>query len=285
MAKRWQKEDLAYLKKHGTLQGVAELAAHFEVEKSAVVEKLAELGIVRIVEATRTYGDATSAALLAEGLEHLQRGDWKKAAERFEKVLVEDDGVIAARARQFLAISKQREAAAGKSPVRGAEDSFLEAVMLRNRGDLDAAIDEMIAYKGPVIFDCRVSALANCFPMIPSGKAHNEMIMGEDVSDEAVATAIDAAGNSGSKRSKASRTSRQRSSGEILSGSKSWKCQKYCIAGLRSRTSVGTRRMSLAIRHAASWTKRCRPRSMTNRRALARWPAGLRMTLISSSAP
>ena len=52
--------------------------------------------------------------------------------------------------------------------------------------DLDGAIDEMIAYNGPVIFDCRVSALANCFPMIPSGKAHNEMIMGEDVSDEAV---------------------------------------------------------------------------------------------------
>jgi acetolactate synthase-1/2/3 large subunit len=61
-------------------------------------------------------------------------------------------------------------------------------------GDLDATIDEMIAYKGPVIVDCRVSALANCFPMIPSGKAHNEMIMGEDVSDETVATAIDAAG-------------------------------------------------------------------------------------------
>ena len=61
-------------------------------------------------------------------------------------------------------------------------------------GDLDATIDEMIAYNGPVIVDCRVSALANCFPMIPSGKAHNEMIMGEDVSDETVATAIDAAG-------------------------------------------------------------------------------------------
>ena len=63
-------------------------------------------------------------------------------------------------------------------------------------GDLDATIDEMIAYNGPVIVDCRVSALANCFPMIPSGKAHNEMIMGEDVSDETVATAIDKAGKS-----------------------------------------------------------------------------------------
>ena len=45
----------------------------------------------------------------------------------------------------------------------------------------------MLAVKDkPVIFDCRVTKLANCFPMIPSGKAHNEMLMGEDVSDEEV---------------------------------------------------------------------------------------------------
>ena len=48
--------------------------------------------------------------------------------------------------------------------------------------DLDDAIKEMIeASDKPVIFDCRVAALANCFPMIPSGKAHNEMLLGEDV--------------------------------------------------------------------------------------------------------
>ena len=38
---------------------------------------------------------------------------------------------------------------------------------------------KMIDTKGPVIFDCRVATLANCFPMIPSGKAHNEMLLGE----------------------------------------------------------------------------------------------------------
>jgi acetolactate synthase-1/2/3 large subunit len=56
--------------------------------------------------------------------------------------------------------------------------------------DLDAAIDEMIRVKRPVLFDCRVANLANCFPMIPSGKAHNEMLLGEDVPDEDVANAI-----------------------------------------------------------------------------------------------
>lgn len=61
-------------------------------------------------------------------------------------------------------------------------------------GDLDDAIQEMIDVRKPVIFDCRVANLANCFPMIPSGKAHNEMLLPDEATDEAVATAIDAKG-------------------------------------------------------------------------------------------
>jgi acetolactate synthase-1/2/3 large subunit len=61
-------------------------------------------------------------------------------------------------------------------------------------GDLDDAIQEMIDVKKPVLFDCRVAALANCFPMIPSGKAHNEMLLPDEATDEAVANAIDAKG-------------------------------------------------------------------------------------------
>ena len=60
--------------------------------------------------------------------------------------------------------------------------------------DLDGAIQEMIDVKRPVIFDCRVANLANCFPMIPSGKAHNEMLLPDEATDEAVANAIDAKG-------------------------------------------------------------------------------------------
>ena len=61
-------------------------------------------------------------------------------------------------------------------------------------GELDDAIKAMIASPHPVIFDCRVANLANCFPMIPSGKAHNEMLLGADVTDEEVGSAIDAKG-------------------------------------------------------------------------------------------
>ncbi len=57
--------------------------------------------------------------------------------------------------------------------------------------DLDDAIKAMLAVNDrPVLFDCRVAKLANCFPMIPSGKAHNEMLMGEDVTDDEVGRAI-----------------------------------------------------------------------------------------------
>ena len=42
---------------------------------------------------------------------------------------------------------------------------------------LDDGIAEMLAYDGPVMVDCRVAKLANCFPMIPSGAAHTEMIL------------------------------------------------------------------------------------------------------------
>ena len=57
-------------------------------------------------------------------------------------------------------------------------------------GELDDAIAEMITVDRPVLFDCRVANLANCFPMIPSGKAHNDMLLGEDLPDEEIESAI-----------------------------------------------------------------------------------------------
>ncbi len=60
--------------------------------------------------------------------------------------------------------------------------------------ELDDAIMQMIETDEPVIFDCRVANLANCFPMIPSGKAHNEMLLPDEATDEAVSTAIDEKG-------------------------------------------------------------------------------------------
>ena len=55
--------------------------------------------------------------------------------------------------------------------------------------ELDEKIKEMIDIDKPVIFDCVVDKEENCYPMIPSGKPHNQMLLGpqdekEEVSDE-----------------------------------------------------------------------------------------------------
>lgn len=61
--------------------------------------------------------------------------------------------------------------------VKLAEAYHAKGIRCDDPAKLDAAIQEMIDYPGPVIFDCLVAKEENCLPMIPSGKAHNEMIL------------------------------------------------------------------------------------------------------------
>ena len=63
--------------------------------------------------------------------------------------------------------------------VKLAEAFGAKGIQCTDPADLDDAIMEMINYDGPVLFDCLVEKHENCFPMIPSGKAHNEMLLGE----------------------------------------------------------------------------------------------------------
>jgi acetolactate synthase-1/2/3 large subunit len=63
--------------------------------------------------------------------------------------------------------------------VKLAEAFGAKGIICTDPADLDDAIMEMLDHDGPVIFDCVVEKHENCFPMIPSGKAHNEMLLGE----------------------------------------------------------------------------------------------------------
>ncbi|GBE43982.1 acetolactate synthase isozyme 3 large subunit [bacterium BMS3Bbin10] len=56
--------------------------------------------------------------------------------------------------------------------------------------ELDDAIKEMIKVDKPVIFDCRVEKMANCFPMNPSGEAHNNMLLGDTAEEGDIKEAI-----------------------------------------------------------------------------------------------
>jgi acetolactate synthase I/II/III large subunit len=57
-------------------------------------------------------------------------------------------------------------------------------------GELDEKILEMINSPRPVIFDCLVDKMENCFPMIPSGRAHNEMLLADEASADDIEAAI-----------------------------------------------------------------------------------------------
>jgi acetolactate synthase-1/2/3 large subunit len=68
--------------------------------------------------------------------------------------------------------------------VKLAEAYGCKGIKADNPNELDDKIKEMINYKGPVIFDCHVDPNENCFPMIPSGKPHNQMILGPSDKEE-----------------------------------------------------------------------------------------------------
>jgi acetolactate synthase-1/2/3 large subunit len=63
--------------------------------------------------------------------------------------------------------------------VKLAEAYHAVGIRCEKPGDLDGAIKEMINVNKPVLFDCVVDQAENCFPMIPSGRAHNEMLLGD----------------------------------------------------------------------------------------------------------
>jgi acetolactate synthase-1/2/3 large subunit len=63
--------------------------------------------------------------------------------------------------------------------VKLAEAYHAHGIRCTHPGELDEKIREMIDVKKPVLFDCVVDPTENCFPMIPSGRAHNEMLLGD----------------------------------------------------------------------------------------------------------
>ena len=65
--------------------------------------------------------------------------------------------------------------------VRLAEAYGWKGIRIEGEDQLDAGIEAMLAHDGPVMVDCLVSKGANCFPMIPSGAAHTEMLLYGDM--------------------------------------------------------------------------------------------------------
>ncbi|MEM9879783.1 MAG: acetolactate synthase 3 large subunit [Pseudomonadota bacterium] len=64
--------------------------------------------------------------------------------------------------------------------VKLAESYGWTGIRIEKASDLDAGIMQMLEADGPVFVDCCVEKLENCYPMVPSGAAHNEMILGPE---------------------------------------------------------------------------------------------------------
>ena len=68
--------------------------------------------------------------------------------------------------------------------VKLAEAMGAHGIRCEDPAQLDDKILEMIEHPGPVLFDCMIEKDGNCLPMIPSGSAHNEMILGQITGNE-----------------------------------------------------------------------------------------------------
>ena len=76
--------------------------------------------------------------------------------------------------------------------VKLAEAYDWKGIRIEDESQLDAGIEAMLVHDGPVMVDCQVAKEANCFPMIPSGAAHTDMLLygdqvGGTMDDEAKA--------------------------------------------------------------------------------------------------
>jgi len=73
--------------------------------------------------------------------------------------------------------------------VKLAEAYGCVGIRAKHPDELDEKIVQMLSVNKPVIFDCVVDKTENCYPMIPSGKPHNQMLLGkqdeeDEISDE-----------------------------------------------------------------------------------------------------
>lgn len=137
MAKRWKKQELTYLKRYSTRRRLEDLAQRFKTNTETVRTKLQELGLeakdLKIAPPDPAIGD------FEKGLKALYSKKWSAAARHFQDVIAKSySSDLIDRATQFAAASEEKLAAEGSRP---GVDPYLEAVLEKNRGNLEESLD------------------------------------------------------------------------------------------------------------------------------------------------
>ena len=135
MPKKWLKKDTEALKKTASEKTVDELAKAHGATPAEVKAKLDELGLTA-AGGGNPYEDP-SVGKYEDAVKKLAKGQWAGAAKALEAVITESPlPEVVDRARQMLSVARQHLDEDG-----AAEDPFLEAVVEKNRGNLDTALE------------------------------------------------------------------------------------------------------------------------------------------------
>ncbi len=138
MAKRWKPAQITYLKRYAAKRRLAELAERFKTDSATVETKLTELGLAALdMVVAPNLAEDPNVKLFERAVRATYQKKWREAAKMLEQVRRETDlSSLAEQARRFLKVCEERLASKSKQTV----DPFLEAVFLRNRGELDEAL-------------------------------------------------------------------------------------------------------------------------------------------------
>lgn len=138
MARDWQQEDNNYLQRSAKLKMLADIVDHFGVEKAEVVAQLEALKLTtRDGKGYKKPFVDPAIVHFERGLKPLYAGKWEEAKAHFEKLIAESEQAdLTARARLFVDMCNRRLEKPGEI-----DDPYLEAVMAKNRGQLEAALE------------------------------------------------------------------------------------------------------------------------------------------------
>ncbi len=136
MAKSWTKTELAHLGRNAASMSIEGLAEEFNTDADNVRSKIADLGLDS--KESTSADEVVAIADYTRGIELLNKQEWAKAAEVFEKIATSSDAIhLADRARQSLAICVERIG----DHSTGDGDHYVRAVVEKNHGNLEQALE------------------------------------------------------------------------------------------------------------------------------------------------
>lgn len=177
MAKRWKPLELTYMKRYAAKRELAELAERFKTDTDTVEAKLTEMGLAaRDMVVAPNLAEDPSVQLFEKAVKATYKKRWRQAAKLLEQVRRETDlPSLAEQARRYLRVCEER-----LTTSRPKADPFLEAVFLRNRGELDGAL-EVCKRGGRAAKDERFAYLAAAIHAVQGDHAQAGELLGKAI--------------------------------------------------------------------------------------------------------